>query len=558
MVTTALAIVGIVRFSSPASSASISGATPKLNVYQGVMSIINGKKSVYNALEIGNGGRDIAGTENIYFQPGQTGEGSAFVGRPPKCSIDGLSCGKDSDCSQTPSPQTCINRNIQDLSLTGDLIIRGQLCFNGYQDCFSSWPAMTSSLWMLTGTTLSPITQSGIRVGESTGNCKIGGFSCYIDSDCTLDPKVCLPGTLGISGKDAVSVTATTSSPTINVTKDSVFGDLREGAVPPVRTGNVVVAGSVYTISGTRLIDPADGSIYLVWDRSAPNDTQDGSGIDADTFDGYANLPFTHAAPFDLEWKQYLAIGAPYIPAVIPTASTTEGIFPMLCTHIKSLSTNKVCANGPNGGYACSSNNDCPAIDTCNPATAKCRISNIYCVSDNNCPQTSNGLAVVDAGNPANNRTKCVTLCTSIQRSCTVDNIWHCSNHSTLVCVDNADCPDVATGETCNEDSGTTGGTVVPNKNPSPCTQVSCDETCRESNKCDGQGGSSCSSRGTMIRFNRGSCIGATNDCRCSLNVRNSNSLPYLDVTGSQGPSIGGEICSGSFNTSNDPHPPAS
>ncbi len=554
----ALVVAGGARFVAPASSASISGSTQKLNVYQGVVTLVNGKKSVYNALELGNAGRDIAGTANIYFLPGLTAEGSAFVGKQPKCSIDGSTCGNDNDCSQVPQAQTCANRNIQDLSLTGDLIVRGQLCFNGYQDCLSAWPTMTSSLWALTDTTLSPIVQSAVRVGDSVGRCKADDSPCYSDRDCAADPKVCLPGSSGITGKDAVTITASSSSPTINVTKDSAFGDLKEGVLPLVRTGNVVIAGSVYTTSGTRLIDTSTGSTYLVWDRSAPNDTQDGSGIDADTFDGYAPLPFIHTSPLDLTWKQYLAIGAAYIPAVIPTASTTEGILPKLCVHATSPSTNKVCANGPKGGEACVSNNDCPAVDTCNPSTSRCRITGLNCFSDSMCPHTSNGLSVVDPGNPLNERTTCVTLCSTSQQFCAVDNIWHCSGHPSLVCVENSDCPDVASGETCGEDPGTSGGTVVPNKNPAPCTQASCDETCRETSKCDGQTGSSCSSNGTSIRYNRGSCVAGTNDCRCSLNVRNASQLPYLNARGSQGTAVGGEICSGPFGTSNDPHPPAS
>lgn len=554
----ALTLVGALRASSPAKSASVSGAAQKLNVYQGVVDIVNGKKSVYHALEFGNGGRDIAGTGNIYFQPGLTGEGSAFIGQSPKCSINGANCGKDSDCSQSPQAQSCVNGNVQDLSLTGDLIIRGRLCFNGYQDCFGAWPAMSSALWSLTGTTLSPQTQSAIRVGESIGRCKTGGLPCYSDQECTQDPKVCLPGSGGITGVDAVSITSSSELPTINVTKDSVFGDLREGVLPPTRTGNTVVSGSVYTTAGIRLIDPTSGATYLVWDKSSPTDTQDGSGIDADTFDGAARVPFTHPSPIDLVWRQYFTTSASYIPAVIPTASTTEGIFPMLCTTITSFSTNKVCANGPKGGYACSSDNDCPAIDTCNPSTSRCNISSNYCFSDDNCPHTSNGLAVVDLANPLNNRTKCVSLCKSTQRSCTVDNIWHCSNHASTVCVDNSDCPDFAIGETCGQDASPSGGTVVPNVNPAPCTQASCDQTCRGTNKCDGQTGASCAAQGTSVKYNKGSCIGGTNDCLCSLNVRNASTLPYIDVTGAQGNNIGGELCSGPFGTSNDPHPPAS
>lgn len=210
----ALTVVGVLRFAMPAWSGIVTpSATLKLNVYSGVVLVQpNGTDSV---MELGHAGRDIASTGNIFLRPNQSDAGSYFSG--------------------------VAGTNRQDLLLTGDLIIAPgkSLCFPG-NDCQSAWPGgVGSSVWSLSGTTLSPINLSAaVRIGDPdfrcsvqttvactpsgpacpwiTNTCNLGTNSCSHDGSFCIDDfdcvqfQICTP-TGGISGKDGLAVYSSTA-----------------------------------------------------------------------------------------------------------------------------------------------------------------------------------------------------------------------------------------------------------------------------------------------------------------------------------------------------------
>ncbi|MFH0828926.1 MAG: hypothetical protein V1907_01985 [Candidatus Kerfeldbacteria bacterium] len=536
--------IGIVRIADSVQLVYAQQAPPdtesKLSVYQGVLFIMPVKvitsTNPANALEFGNAGRDIAGTDVINFRPGNTMRGTAFIGDIGHCSVDGLACGSDMDCTQ---PQTCVGKNYQNLKLTGDLTIGNQLCFNGYRDCFGTWPSMTSTLWELVGaesSALSPRQEPntayayGIRVGDSSG---------------------------GLSGKDAVVVTSSTTEPAVQVTKYSAFGDLNvQGRLTTPVSGNVFSFGSVYVRTTPKLYDPVNARTYDIWNVGSPTDTQDGSGIDADTFDSTAlYLPFTkwQGMPYyDFFWRKYYTTNAAYPPVTVPS-STNEGILPMLCVRVYSTS-GKVCVNGPSAGAACQGDDSCAVTQICG-SRLYCSINTMrYCTEASQCPQTANP---VPTDRPDQTKTKCQTLCHTEQQTCSVDNIWHCSNATSTVCLEDSDCP---FGETCEQDQNPSGGNLKTFSKD--CEQLNCNAECRGVTKCDGSGKINesgtidCRDFGTTIRYNKGKCDTGTHQCLCSLNVRGMAALPFIDANVPQSGYVGGELCSGNFTTASIDHPP--
>lgn len=566
------------RFASPVHSAFITPtAAGKLTVYSGVVMIPNGM----SALELGNDGRDIVATREIYFRPGRTFEGTKFTLENPVCSVDGKACGVTSDCDTVKYPtQICLN-NLQDLTITGNLIVNGQLCYTGggLQDCIAAWPNDASTVWAAVGTdnSLHPIQQAdgthdAIRIGDSWGRCSTTTtYRCLSTSDCaSLTPSGQTCKTLNyssISNMDTLSINSTTSEPALSVTRGASFGELEYQKQYYKDSGDTKVNGDVYIDGIALLANRYNSTVYKVWSGASPTDTQDGSGIDADTLDGDASLPFTVASGGmnDLKWWQYYRNpdGKTY-----PGVSLSEvggGVMSMLCVNIINGNT-ATCLNGAKAGASCTTDNDCVANETCTGTV--CSVTGGSCSTDADCPGKTTHPA-------SGNVSKCQPLCNPVQWQCAVDNITYCSNNPGLVCSGDGDCP----GGTCVEDptklycKNIVGGVkqqcnltsdcpatyqnaCIPGKlvAMASCTNTSCQTYCRNLTKCAGASSGVCATTGQDIKYNTGFCASSAY-CRCSLNVRNVTNLPYLDMKSTGATTGNGQACSLPFNVVNQPHP---
>ncbi|MBI4092864.1 MAG: hypothetical protein HY420_02985 [Candidatus Kerfeldbacteria bacterium] len=113
-----VAAIGIFRFSPSAFSKPLtSGASQKLTVYEGVITIDHTPGG--NILELGNAGRDIASTGEIFVRPGNTTAGTKFYAASPS--------------------------EPQNLLLTGRLTVNKGLNFNGQY--ITGWTT-GSSFWL--------------------------------------------------------------------------------------------------------------------------------------------------------------------------------------------------------------------------------------------------------------------------------------------------------------------------------------------------------------------------------------------------------------------------
>lgn len=547
-------VMAAVRFALPARSAVITpSATDKLTVYSGVIMIIPNSTS---ALELGNAGRDIVSSKELYLRPSSSLQGSKFTLEPAACAIDGKQCGDIGDCDdvidpKTGSKQACLN-NLQDLTLTGDLTVQGSICFatGGGQECVGSWPDNTSIYWTLTNDRLSPMVPSGlgiaptIRIGDSRGYCNgANHIRCYSNDDCGSTPtRICSVSPVsGITGMNALSIYSTTSGAALSVTRGTTIGDVTKDYYR--KTGNTVMNGSVYVDGRAVVRDYSLMRSYDIWSAAAPTDTQDGSGIDADTLNGTASLPFTVAGEQnDLRWWQFYQnpTGKTFPGATL--AEDGGGIMPLMCLHIKS-STKKVCVDGADAGKVCNNNEDCinnaTCQELCNPAQGQCSVDNIMycqgtsprvvCSTDADCGGTS---CIEDTG-----MLKCAKKAVdeNFYRSCLVD----------------ADCPVVYGGNSC-------GPGKLYAANPA-CTieGKTCQSYCQDQKKCTGATTGSCSTFGGNINYNTGTCVEKDGNrfCRCSLNMRDVTSLPYIDMTTYVSAFSEGEACSLPFQVSNQPHP---
>lgn len=151
-----VSLIGMMRLASAVRSAPISlNATQKLTVYRGVATI-SPLASGDSVMELGSPslppspGMGIVSTGDIFFRPGGSTAGAKFSG------VSGS--------------------NVQDLELTGQVQVLGQICLGGV--CLTDWPPAGPGYWQ-TGTTydgnpfvrpidLQPGVQPGVQVGPVT------------------------------------------------------------------------------------------------------------------------------------------------------------------------------------------------------------------------------------------------------------------------------------------------------------------------------------------------------------------------------------------------------
>lgn len=343
----AIIICGVIAwpvFAGPVTNPTSPPSAPfvKLGVYQGVVSVVSGS----NALEIGNAGRDIAASGDIYLLPG----GHLY---PSGVRI------KKSDVFA----EAAID------------VGNGQICLNtdqaGTYSCISSWASGSTgdTYWSLAGSALSPKVTSPvvdvIRIGT--------------------DAKP-VPAAYG----RALDIYSASAAPAVNV-----VGVLETGYYDgsSYRGGNIRVAGQVKASNSATSGNPQyslGGSGLAPWSsRDVFNATTFvGSGIDADTFDGNATVLFP--TDHNFFWKTVTGGNALCIKTTaskLCTGGTNAGADCSnnaavcqgggTCTNMCQVqdltcvadSTTKHCESG-SGPYtpaqACNTNLDCNAgIDFC-------------------------------------------------------------------------------------------------------------------------------------------------------------------------------------------------
>ncbi|MBI4090147.1 MAG: hypothetical protein HY421_01975 [Candidatus Kerfeldbacteria bacterium] len=601
------AAIGWMRSAVPAESGQVTpGAVQKLTVYSGVLMIV---PNATDSFEFGNAGRDIASTFDINLRPDRTLPGSRFYKEPGidgRCSIAvGTACNANSDC---PSGQACIGS--QSLELTGDLIVATgkNLCFPG-NDCRVDWPASGgTAYWATNAGAVSPKAHAPpyeVRVGQSNGLCPVDGTSCQTLVDCNQDdgPQPCLPVT-GLGGKHAVSVTSNTAQPALQAYGTVNFGQ-RDQSNAPLNNGNVFVTGALIVQHRGLYKNLTSGfpSTARVWYRDVydyfTTDTQDGSGLDADTLDGSVPVNFkNNLTPNDLSWLSWYAPNA----GAYPPLAYGDGGWKVRTVLCATTERTKVCATGPDAGKACNANGDCGTPDqfgnpvlctkVCKAEEKMCQLDNIYhCRFERNkvCHEQSDCNPAIGPFNSFQNFCErdelygfkqcthftsyrlvgpTVQSCNS-DADCTtapfnfcvpsINNTKACASQPAQACTTDSECPfrEYCAGFHCSQDASikcqqdsdcSGSGTCVQGDvfNNAWCGGVydntNCENNCRTTVKkdCDGDGAvAECNSKGTGIGYNKGTCTTA-NDCRCSTNIQGIGELPYIDVKSQPG---GGQIC---------------
>lgn len=222
--------LGVARFSEPASSAPLSsGANQRLTLYEGVFSVT--PVSPGDTLELGNAGRDIASTGEIYLRPNSTNAGSRFSGT--------------GDATQS-------------LYLTGRLDV-SELCFNP-SSCQTTWPTGGGGdPWRVDANALVPNDLNyGVKVENTTGEFPDYGYALNIFGSTAIPTPA-----LFVQNTDA-NATAATFSKFASSSDMDINGDLK-------------VTGDVYEKT-------SEGVGYgRVWHTG---NTGVGSGLDADYIDG--------------------------------------------------------------------------------------------------------------------------------------------------------------------------------------------------------------------------------------------------------------------------------
>ncbi|MBI4092863.1 MAG: hypothetical protein HY420_02980 [Candidatus Kerfeldbacteria bacterium] len=235
-------LLTVFRSTLNVKSASVTGAPEKLKVTAGVL-IVNTGAASDSILELGNAGRDIVSTGDIYFRPDNTSAGLRFSGNTTD--------------------------NTQDLLVTGDLSVGRNICLGGV--CQSAWPS-TIDLWETVTnagfTYLQPKQDAGInpaiQIGDPVKFCAIDGNECTYSGDCrqenciansceqsggycedyTWCPNLACTGAGGVSGKNALEVYGrTTGSALQSGAGYTFFGEFDEAGNPIPGSGNVRVSG---------------------------------------------------------------------------------------------------------------------------------------------------------------------------------------------------------------------------------------------------------------------------------------------------------------------------
>lgn len=411
-----------------AGSLTNPGQSPyiKTGVYQGVVSIISGT----SAMEIGNAGRDIAATGDIYLLP----QGAVY----PR----GIRIKKSDRFAEAAID-----------------VGSGRLCLNtdqaGAYTCVTAWTSGSGSdsLWNSSGGILTPVTQvpaiQTLRIGTSSQPVHGRALDLYgsYAGGATLDVNFA-----GI-----------------------VFGD-------------VYVDGQVRMYNGLSLtVDNPIWSGYNRFNRV----TGFGTGIDADTFDGSAVLPF--ASDNNLFWKTQSTCkqGEHVNEACSYTAQCTAG------AGSCNTSTRRCNSGSFSESGTCATDADCH-YDCVTEAVAMCLNAQITAPNSGICTGGGNaGTQCTSSGQCQGG--VCTTMCTVTPQLCPATSTTkHCTNNPAQVCTTSLD---------CGVGNGCIRGTVIQVSAGigSSCPGVSCASVCKDRLPvCNGQGVGVCAGFGQTVSTNTG------------------------------------------------------
>lgn len=409
-----LAALVVVILVHPAMAGPVTnpGNSPfvKLGVYQGVIAVVPDGGA--NVLEIGNAGRDIASSGDLYLRPGGVSAANAIkIGRATfaeaaitpqggRICLDPAQNGASWDCQLAWSSG----------SGTGDLLWTsaggkvyprlqcagganaGNICTVATQatDCPGSTCVSIADniqIGTLNGQRIcvsgmaptgTPVSCTGDAQCASYNVC-VGGsslpgdnYNCSNNNDCATHYRdfnvTCAPSTCEVVGDGSVSGTAlsvltNSDSSALNVDGNLSTGyhtapdfyQVHSGGNVNVNGGQLFLGGMITVLSVTpwsQIVTPwSQADTFYDGTRPIAFNTY-GSGIDADTFDATANLGLVQSDK-NIVWKVpvgYDTGTCKLNPAVSCLASTSA----TACPNVnRATSIPSVCVAGPNKGTKC-------------------------------------------------------------------------------------------------------------------------------------------------------------------------------------------------------------
>lgn len=265
----------------------------KAAIYQGVVAIAPTSATV---LELGNAGRDIAGSSDLYLRP------------------NGL---VEAQGAHIVASGTVSDLYVASLCLYGT---GSEVCQSGVpsggSDTFWSATIQSGSFEYLTPNTAG----RGVQLGS-----------------------IAAP----VLGK-ALEINTNNVAPAISITGDMITGSFNDADFSPIGSGNVTVSGRVQITNSAFSFDTLRVAFHIDTDNYATPWSQLYQGrftrLDADTFDGTTSVNFSNVAKKDIFWKEFIA-------------SQTKN-YQTLCVHTESPSLCST-SSGALAGKICTVNAEC-------------------------------------------------------------------------------------------------------------------------------------------------------------------------------------------------------
>lgn len=443
-----LATMMVIVVVNPVSAGPVTapGSPPfvKLGVYQGVIAIV--PPSGTNVLEIGNAGRDIAGSSDIYLRPGGVTTANAVK----------------------------LARSVTYTQAAVTIPGGGQVCLDQTQaggwSCQPTWPTGGpggDTLWTLTGSVLSPVILPSpndidtIQIGSQDllRECR-GGTVGTNQTVCSNDT-ICISsygplsyceivGDKAVNGS-ALVLNANLASPALQGTNQFITG-YDQNPTDPIFSG--IYTGGDVRITGGRLVANYYSGIALYdstnftggwgvepWSQTnvfydptrSSSFNSAGSGIDADTFGGTVTL-----APLQSDKNIYWKIPTQYRFSACD-GGTNHGATCAVkddCPNFNApCSARYVCIGGANNGQVCSPGGVVNAAD-CG--------AGVYC----DLPRACSG--GVNDGRPCRTATSDTDCGTGISCVRTDGKVCREGDRKNQSCTVDNDCPGTTTVGRCN------------------------------------------------------------------------------------------------------------
>lgn len=296
-------------FAGALPSALSPNTSIKAAIYQGVVAIAPTTATV---LELGNAGRDIAGSSDLYIRP------------------NGL--------TETVGAHIVASGTVSDLYVSS-LCLYGtgsEVCQSGVptggSDTFWRTVVQSGSFEHLVPTTAS----QGVQIGSQSAP---------------------------VLGK-ALEINTNAVAPALSVTGTMMTGSISDLDRTSIGSGSVSIAGRLLITSGTVTRDTIRVGYRYDTDNFAPvwSQAYQGryTGLDADTFDGTTPVLFTTASKKDFFWKDIIA-------------SPTQK-FQVLCVHTEATSLCSE-TSGVLAGKICTLSSECGSgtcVKLCRTQNATC------------------------------------------------------------------------------------------------------------------------------------------------------------------------------------------